>query len=118
MNEAEAVFPLGALTTESVSRLTNLSIRQLHFWDRIGFFSPEFRDPNTRGPHGRVYSFQDAVGPRTIARLREAGISQQELKTVRALFAPGQKEWTSRTFHTVERRVFFIRGDESDGVLG
>jgi DNA-binding transcriptional MerR regulator len=111
-NGAQNVFPLSAFTTETVSRLTNLSIRQLHYWDRIGFFSPAFADPNTRRPHSRVYSFQDVVGLRMIAKLREAGVSLQELKKVRALFSPGQKnEWSDRTFYTVGRRVFFTHED-------
>ncbi len=109
---AKAVFPLSAFTTETVSRLTNLSVRQLQHWDRTGFFSPAFVDPNTRRPHSRVYSFQDVVGLRTIAKLREAGVSLQELKKVRALFAPGQRdEWANRTFYTVGRRVFFTHED-------
>lgn len=108
----KAVFPLSAFTTETVSHLTNLSIRQLQHWDRTGFFSPAFADPNPRRPHSRVYSFQDVVGLRTIARLREAGVSHQELKKVRALFAPGQsEEWAHRTFYAVGRRVFFTHED-------
>jgi uncharacterized protein (DUF433 family) len=109
---AKAVFPLSAFTTETVSRLTDLSIRQLQHWNRTGFFSPAFADPNTRRPHSRVYSFQDVVGLRTIAKLREAGVSLQELKKVRALFAPGQSDqWANRTFYTVGRRVFFTHED-------
>lgn len=106
------MFPLSAFTTETVSRLTNLSVRQLHHWDRTGFFSPAFADPNTRRPHSRVYSFQDVVGLRTIAKLRGAGVSLQELKKVRALFSLGQSdEWANRTFYTVGRRVFFTHED-------
>lgn len=109
---AKGVFPLSAFTTETVSRLTNLSVRQLQHWDRSGFFSPAFADPNTRRPHSRVYSFQDVVGLRTIAKLREAGVSLQELKKVRTLFAPGQgDEWANRTFYTVGRSVFFTHED-------
>lgn len=106
------MFPLSAFTTETVSRLTNLSVRQLHHWDRTGFFAPAFADPNTRRPHSRVYSFQDVVGLRTIATLRESGVSLQELRKVRTLFAPGQdSEWAQRRFYMVGRRVFFTHED-------
>jgi uncharacterized protein (DUF433 family) len=112
MNREKAMFPLSAFTAETTSRLTGLSVRQLHYWDRIGFFTPTFADPNSRRPHSRVYSFQDVVGLRAIAMLREAGVSLQELRKVRALFAPGATEaWANRRFYTVGRRVFFAHED-------
>ena len=52
----KATIPLIAFTSDTVSRFTDLSIRQLHYWDRTGFFVPSFADPNRRRPHSRVYS--------------------------------------------------------------
>ena len=41
-----ARIPLIAFTTDTVSRLTKLSVRQIHYWDRTGFFVPSFADDN------------------------------------------------------------------------
>lgn len=106
------MFPLIAFTTDMVTRLTGLTVRQLHSWDRTGFFVPCFADPRRRRPHSRVYSFADIVGLRTIARLREHGVSFPDLKRVREFFASGtNKDWGSRRFYVVGRRVFFTHED-------
>lgn len=106
------MFPLTAFTSETVSHLTNLSIRQLHYWDQTGFFTPSFADSNTKRPHSRIYSFQDVVGLRAIAKLRDAGVTLQELRKVRSLFQPGvTKDWATRKFYTVGGRVFFSYED-------
>lgn len=106
------MFLLSAFTSETVSRLTNLSVRRLHSWDRSGFFKPAFADSNTRRPHSRVYSFQDVVGLRTIARLLEAGVSLRDVKEVRVFFASNQDgDWIDRTFYVVDKRVYFSHRD-------
>lgn len=108
----EALFPLIAFTTDTVARLTGLTVRQLHGWDRSGFFVPSFADPQRRRPHSRVYSFADVVGLRTIARLREHGVSFPDLKRVREFFASGTDDaWASRRFYVVGKRVFFTHED-------
>jgi DNA-binding transcriptional MerR regulator len=40
-------------------------------WDRAGFFSPEYADKNRRLPLSRLYSFEDIVGLKTLAQLRD-----------------------------------------------
>lgn len=82
----KATFPLTAFTTDTVSRITGSSVRQLQRWDRTGFSVPSFADPQRRRPYSRVYSFEDLVGLRTIAKLREQGVSLPALKRVRAFF--------------------------------
>ena len=106
------MFPLIAFTADTVANLTGLSIYQVHRWDRTGFFAPSLRDGEDRRPHARVYSFQDVVGLRTVAKLRAAGVSFPELKKVRRLFAsPYNEDWTNRRFYVVGMRVFFTHQD-------
>lgn len=112
MDEVEAVFPLIAFTTDTVARLTGLSIRQLHYWDRKGFFSPSFADPHRRRPHSRVYSFDDVVGLRTVARLRREGVSFPQLWEVHRFFrSSDNKDWAGRKFWVIGDRVFFTHAD-------
>lgn len=102
------MFPLIAFTADTVAHLTGLSVRQLHRWDRTGFFVPSFADPDRRRPHSRVYSFADVVGLRTVARLRQQGVSFPDLKKVRTFFSSGANEgWANRRFYVVGNRVFF-----------
>ncbi len=106
------MFPLIAFTTDTVSRLTGLSVPQLHRWDRTRFFIPTFADPQRRRPHSRIYSYADVVGLRTIAMLRRQGVSFPELKKVRGFFESNTNEdWANRRFFVVGRRVFFTHED-------
>lgn len=106
------MFPLIAFTADTVSHLTKLSVRQLHYWDRTGFFTPTFADAQRRRPYSRVYSFQDVVGLRAIAQLRAAGATLQELRKVRSLFRSGANEdWANRRFFVVGKRVFFSHAE-------
>ena len=110
--KVEAMFPLIAFTADIVSRLTGLSIRQLHYWDRQGFFSPSFADSNRRRPHSRVYSFDDVVGLRTVARLRYEGVSFPQLWEVHRFFkSTDNKDWAGRRFWVVGDRVYFTHED-------
>ena len=112
IEEEKAMFPLTAFTSDVVSRLTGLSVSQLHRWDRSQFFVPMFADPDRRRPSSRVYSFSDVVALRTIAKLREMGVSFPELKKARAFFASEANEhWASRRFFVVGNRLFFTHDD-------
>jgi uncharacterized protein (DUF433 family) len=112
VREMKARFPLIAFTADTVAPLTGLSVRQLHRWDRTGFFVPSFADPNRRRPHSRVYSFADVVGLRTIARLRQQGVSFPDLKKVRTFFALDTNEdWANRRFYVVGNHVFFTHDE-------
>jgi uncharacterized protein (DUF433 family) len=106
------MFPLIAFPADMVSRLTGLSTRQLHRWDRSGFFVPSFADPDRRRRDNRFYSLGDALGLRTIAKLRERGVSFPELTKVREVFASGSTEdWANRRFYVVSKRVFLSEQD-------
>lgn len=105
------MFPLKAFTSDIVARLTGLSIDQLHRWDRNGFFSPSLADPNRRRPNSRVYSFRDVVGLRTIAKLRDRGVSFSDLREIRDVLGQASLDWSGRTFSTVGNRVYTSQQD-------
>lgn len=98
-----------AFTAENVCRLTGLSSRQLGYWDQTDFFSPELLDEFKRRAFGRIYSFRDVVGLRTIAILRNKHrIPLQELRRVGAwLLGHHETPWSSLRFALSGRKVVF-----------
>jgi uncharacterized protein (DUF433 family) len=99
-----------AFTAENVCRLTGFSGRQLRYWDATDFFSPELLDDHKRRAFGRIYSFRDVVGLRTIAVLRnEHKIPLQELRRVGEwLFTHHKSPWSSLRFALSGRKVVFV----------
>jgi DNA-binding transcriptional MerR regulator len=70
---------LRAFTSEKVRALTQLTARQLQYWDEQGFLSPSLRRRQGRGRR-RLYDFRDLVSLRVAADLRRAGISLQVIR--------------------------------------
>jgi uncharacterized protein (DUF433 family) len=98
-----------AFTADHVCRLTGLSARQLRYWDNTDFFSPTLLGEHQRRAFGRIYSFRDVVGLRTIALLRNVHrIPLQELRRVGAwLQSHHHTPWASLKFALNGRRVVF-----------
>lgn len=105
-----------AFTADHVSRLTGLSGRQLRYWDETGFFMPTLLDDHRRRAFGRIYSFRDVVGLRTIAVLRNMHrVPLQELRRVGEwLQREHETPWASLRFGLAGTRVVFI--DPRSGV--
>lgn len=101
---------LAAFTADHVCRLTGLSARQLRYWDKTGFFSPTLLDDFPRRAFGRIYSFRDVVGLRTIAILRnEHRVPLQELRRVGSwLQERHETPWSSLRFALEGRKVVFF----------
>jgi uncharacterized protein (DUF433 family)/DNA-binding transcriptional MerR regulator len=59
-----------ALSVDNVVRLTGLTKGQLQYWDKKGFFPPQYASEDRKSPYSRVYSFRDVVGLRTLSLLR------------------------------------------------
>jgi uncharacterized protein (DUF433 family) len=94
-----------AFSADQVRRLTALSAKQLSYWDNTGFFHPEYA-AGARA-FGRVYSFRDVVGLRTIALLR-GRVSLQELRKVgEELARHSDTPWSSLKLYVLGRRIFF-----------
>jgi DNA-binding transcriptional MerR regulator len=105
-------IPLTAFDLDAVARVTGLSISQLQRWDRTGFFHPSLADPNRRRPGSRIYSRDDVVALRVIAKLREAGVSLAQLKPLLPLLARDESgQWPACSFHVGGNRVFLERDD-------
>lgn len=98
-----------AFTADQVVRLTGLSRRQLAYWDRTGFFRPEYAADARGGAYERIYSFKDVVGLRTLAVLRSVhGVSMPHLKKVAAELAGySEAPWAEIRLKVWNRRVVF-----------
>jgi len=99
-----------AFTADHVCRLTGLSAHQLRYWDATDFFSPELLDEYRRRTFGRIYSFRDLVGLRTIAVLRKSHrIPLQELRRVGEwLLRHHETPWSSLRLALSNRKVVFL----------
>jgi predicted RNase H-like HicB family nuclease len=64
---------------DAVLRLIGSSYRQLDHWTRTGLVGSSIRGAAGRGSR-RIYSFDDLVGLRVLARLRGAGVPLQTIR--------------------------------------
>lgn len=103
-----------AFAPDHVCRLTGLSRRQLRYWDETAFFSPTVVTTGRRA-FGRVYSFRDVVGLRTISILRnEHRVPLQELRRVGSwLLKHSSFPWAALKLGLAGRAVVFV--DPSTG---
>lgn len=92
-----------------VCRLTGLSLRQLSYWDNTEFFAPFYASENRRSPFSRVYSFEDLVGLRVIAILRnERKVPLQKLRGIAEELAKyHSRPWSGLVLYVVGKEVFF-----------
>lgn len=97
-----------AFTIDQAARLSGLSTRQLRYWDKTDFFTPSYRDEQNRA-FGRIYSFRDVVGLRTLGLLRrEHGVSLQTLRNVGDWLKRHYHEpWSELRFYVAGKQVFF-----------
>lgn len=109
-----------AFSAHQVSRLTDLSLGQLRYWDRTHFFSPEYASGYRRGAFTRVYSFRDLVGLYTISVFRkEHRFTLQELRRVAGyLHRFHTTPWSALAFYLSSRDVFFRDPDNPDSFVG
>ena len=97
-----AAVDLLSFTEANVRRLTELTIRQLRYWDTTGFFSPASNEEGVR-----LYSFRDLVGLRVIAVLRRK-LPLQQLRRVGAYLSKVHATpWSSIAFYIAGNEVFF-----------
>lgn len=87
-----------AFTEEQVSRLTGLTVRQLQYWRRTGFFEPSFG--------GDFYSFRDLVGLRVVAKLRKQVPLQELRKVYQWLRERSDSPWASLTFYLAGKVIY------------
>jgi uncharacterized protein (DUF433 family) len=105
---------LKAFTVEHAARATGVSERRIRYWDQTGVLTPSLASGGKGAPFGRIYSFRDLVGLRTLKELRDTyGLTLQELRRVgerlqRLYDAP----WSSLRF-SVEGGHLYFHGPES-----
>mgnify|MGYP001181064668 CR=1 FL=1 len=66
-------------TTGDVVKITGLSTRQVHYWDKIGFIKPSGIESRGKVSQ-RVYSFRDLVAFRAARKLLKAGLPLQRVR--------------------------------------
>lgn len=104
-----------AFSEEHVERLTGLTVRQLRYWDRTGFFVPSFASENRREPLSRVYSIKNVVSLRVLSKLKEYGVSLQHLRQVSKKLAHlADDKWTRTTLYVWGKKVLFIDPDDPE----
>lgn len=104
---------IGAFTEEQAARLARLSVRQLRYWDRTGFFTPDVVGSEAGVPGARIYSLRNIVGLRVLGTLRrDFGISLQHLRKVAAkLEGMDQSLWSRLTLYVRGREVCTPNGE-------
>jgi uncharacterized protein (DUF433 family) len=100
---------LRAFSEDSAKHLTGLTTSQLRYWDRTGFFAPEFAEPNRRLAYSRLYSFRDIVALRTLSVLRnQYSVPLQHLRKVALKLSHlGYDLWTNTTLYVLNKKVIF-----------
>ncbi len=98
-----------AFSEDSVMCLTGLTRSQLRYWDKTGFFAPEYVDKDSKAAFSRLYSFRDVVALRTLSVLRnQYNVALQHLRRVAdKLSHLGYDIWTKTTLYVLNRKVIF-----------
>jgi DNA-binding transcriptional MerR regulator len=98
-----------AFSEEQVERLTGLSKAQLRYWDRTGFFAPNFAEEDRRRAYSRLYSFRDVVALRTISVLRnQHDVPLQHLRKVAEKLSHLKDDlWIKMKLFVLGRKVIF-----------
>lgn len=111
MDTGEVV--VAAFSAEQVVRITGLTERQLAYWDKTGFFRPQYAGEDRRSPFSRIYSFADLVGLRTLSVLRNGhNVTMHELKRVAArLSGLSNHPWSEIRFGVWKRKVQWLEPD-------
>jgi uncharacterized protein (DUF433 family) len=115
MDNSDTGAVIAAFTEEQVERLTGLTVHRLRYWDRTGFFRPEFGAADRRVPYSRVYSFMDVAALRVLAVLiHQHNVKLRHLRAVAArLGEMDHHAWARTTLYAFNRRVIF--DDPEDG---
>lgn len=67
-------------TAQQASKLTNCSLHQLRYWDRVSLVNPSIQSSGGRPGVRRLYSFRDLVALRVVRGLLDHGMSVQRVR--------------------------------------
>ena len=104
---------ISAFSADQVTKLTGLTMRQLSYWDDLGFFQPQYAASDRRTPYSRIYSFKDVVGLRILSVLKtKYKCSLSHLRAVaRDLAQYSKTPWADLTLYVLNRKVQFNEPD-------
>ena len=97
----------------TVTRLADITYRQLDYWARTGLVTPSIRAADGSGSQ-RLYSFTDVVELRIIKRLLDAGVSLRQIRTALGYLRKesGGKPLTDVTLMSDGHRIYACRSGE------
>jgi len=99
-------------TTRQAGQFSELTLRQMNYFDTTGLLSPSIQAAQGRGTR-KLYSFQDLVALRLIAKLRKQGASLQAIRrAITCLHGLGQHELTGVVFAVTEDDVTLVAPDQ------
>jgi uncharacterized protein (DUF433 family) len=95
---------IAAFSEEQSARLTGVTLSQLRYWSRTGFFCPEL---DSDVAIGRIYSFQNIVALRVLNVLRnQYGVSLPHLREVSERLAHlAEDRWTGVKLWVLNKKV-------------
>ena len=93
-------------------KLTGVTYRQLDYWARTRLVGSSIRQAAGRGSR-RVYSFQDLVALRVVARLLKAGVSLQSVRRAVEYLKQHADQPSTLGLITKGNRVFALMGNSS-----
>lgn len=67
-------------SAQQASKLTNCSLHQLRYWDRVDLVRPSIQSTGGRPGVRRLYSFRDLVALRVVRSLLDNGMSVQRVR--------------------------------------
>lgn len=95
-------------TDEQAARLAKVSVTQVRYWDRTGFFQPSIAFEDRKVAFSRIYSFEDVVALRVLGLLRNSfDVPLQHLRRVRDKFRLPQSVWADEEIFVHAKRVYF-----------
>lgn len=102
-------------SADNVIRLTGLTKGQLAYWDKMGFFPPQYASDNRKSPYSRIYSFRDVVGLRTLSLLRNKyDVSFQRLRKFAERLAEYEPALWAESQVYMFGREFYVGRPESE----
>lgn len=98
-----------AFTASQIATLAGISVDRLRYWERTKAFEPERAKRIVSGPYSRIYSFQDLVNIRVMARLRiEHNIDLAQLRRISRYLGKYQDSpWSSLAVRVNGKKLEF-----------
>jgi predicted RNase H-like HicB family nuclease len=108
-----------SFTSKTVAKLTNLTLRQIDYWDRTHFVKPSVKEASGYGT-GRLYSFEDVVQLKVAKTLIDKGVSLQKIRKsityLKKNFPDVEKPLAEMRFLT-DGETIFVLADKKEKIL-